>query len=286
MPRCTRRPWFGFMLEPVSLGPAIVCGSILALIGGMEPPKWPYALAASAAETSPEKPLSKQEAVGGTARHAPPKSGSHGAGAESEEEPPPKVRRYAERLLREYDTNVDGKLQPSEWRAMAGKPELADLDRDQEITAEELVRRVFDYGKDRRIHLAYPVIGWSKSNYQKDKQGAEPEPGELADDKPPKSTAQEESSREAAAEHMAEAEAQRREGRFYVPAKRLPAGLPSWFLLRDADGDGQLTQAEFAPKATPADLEQFAKYDLNGDGLITPKECVRALKTTKSAGRK
>ncbi len=57
-------------------------------------------------------------------------------------------------------------------------------------------------------------------------------------------------------------------------------------MLRDADGDGQLTQAEFAPKATPADLEEFGKYDLNGDGVITPKECVRALKTAKSTRKK
>jgi len=286
MPHRTSSPWLAFMLGSVALGPAIAWGAISALISGIVPVDGSTSLLALAAEASPQKPLSSEETAGKVPRHATAKAGVRGAPTESEEEPPPKVRRYAERLIQQYDTNGDGKLQPSEWRAMAGKPEVADLNQDQEITAVELLRRVFDYGKHRRISLAYPIIGWSRSNHEKEKAGTGTEPGELADDKSPASAEQEESSAAAAAEHMAEAEAQRREGRFYVPAKRLPAGLPPWFLLRDADGDGQLTQAEFAPKASPSDLEEFAKYDLNGDGVITPKECMRALKAAKSAGRK
>jgi hypothetical protein len=78
----------------------------------------------------------------------------------------------------------------------------------------------------------------------------------------------------------------RRGTTFYVPKSRLPPGLPDWFLRRDLDGDGQLSLAEFAPNPTQADLEEFARYDRNGDGFITAKECLDALKPAKPAGRK
>jgi hypothetical protein len=51
--------------------------------------------------------------------------------------------------------------------------------------------------------------------------------------------------------------------------------LPEWFLERDADGDGQLTLAEFAPQATAAQVAQFRQMDLNQDGVVTAVECVR-----------
>ena len=75
-----------------------------------------------------------------------------------------------------------------------------------------------------------------------------------------------------------------RERKFNVPARRLPTGLPNWFTLRDEDGDGQLTLSEFAPKPKASDLEEFRRYDLNDDGVITAEECVRAMKRLKAAG--
>jgi hypothetical protein len=53
----------------------------------------------------------------------------------------------------------------------------------------------------------------------------------------------------------------------------LPRGLPSWFVLRNTDGDAQLTMAEYAPKPTQSQLDEFARYDRNGDGLLTAEEC-------------
>jgi hypothetical protein len=48
--------------------------------------------------------------------------------------------------------------------------------------------------------------------------------------------------------------------------------------------------AEFAPKATQTDIDEFARYDANGDGLITAKECAGANKAAApkaaDAGRK
>ena len=78
----------------------------------------------------------------------------------------------------------------------------------------------------------------------------------------------------------------RRDLKFYVPSKRLPAGLPDWFLARDLDGDGQLTAAEYSPTSLAAELAEFSNYDLNGDGILTAKECVRKTSSKASGAAK
>jgi hypothetical protein len=194
---------------------------------------------------------------------------------------PLKVYRYAEALVRQYDRNGDGVLDAQEWQAMRGNPALADTDGDGAITVDEMVQWIVKYGQNRRIRVAVPPIGLS---------------GDLgADEGSPAKTGgvgKTGGSADAAADKLdaepdfAELEESRRQAKFYVPSKRLPAGLPAWFLARDEDGDGQLSLSEFAPKPTPADLREFERYDLNGDGLITAKECLRALKSMKASAKK
>ncbi|MFC1597623.1 hypothetical protein ACFL5Q_06780, partial [Planctomycetota bacterium] len=55
-----------------------------------------------------------------------------------------------------------------------------------------------------------------------------------------------------------------------------------WFLIRDADGDGQVTVAEYAPDASASSIREFARYDRNGDGVLTPQECLRGTNAGKS----
>ena len=69
---------------------------------------------------------------------------------------------------------------------------------------------------------------------------------------------------------------------FFVPRDRLPKGLPSWFLIRDADGDGQVTLAEYAPDVSASSIREFARYDGNGDGVLTPQEYLRGTNAAKS----
>jgi Ca2+-binding EF-hand superfamily protein len=54
------------------------------------------------------------------------------------------------------------------------------------------------------------------------------------------------------------------------PGGVLPRGLPSWFVKLDKNQDGQISVREW--QAGGKKLEEFRKYDLNGDGLITPNE--------------
>lgn len=60
------------------------------------------------------------------------------------------------------------------------------------------------------------------------------------------------------------------------PWDRLPENLPSWFKDRDKDRDGQVTMAEFTDRWTPEKLREFQRYDINGDGIITPQECLKS----------
>ncbi len=64
--------------------------------------------------------------------------------------------------------------------------------------------------------------------------------------------------------------------RFHSPRERLPAGLPAWFVERDADGDGQVMMSEYAREWTDEKVSQFYRYDLNRDGVVTPRECLTA----------
>jgi len=60
------------------------------------------------------------------------------------------------------------------------------------------------------------------------------------------------------------------------PKERLPEGLPDWFAQRDSDGDGQVMMAEYATTWPDEVVAEFIRFDLNDDGIITPKECLVA----------
>ena len=55
-------------------------------------------------------------------------------------------------------------------------------------------------------------------------------------------------------------------------------GLPSWWAERDIHQNGQITMAEYGAGKTWTDelAADFAKYDLNNDGIITPDEAIKA----------
>jgi len=61
----------------------------------------------------------------------------------------------------------------------------------------------------------------------------------------------------------------------------LPKGLPDWFLEKNVDG--QITMADFATTWTPEKVAEFARYDLNHDGIITAAECLKVEKGKASS---
>lgn len=71
------------------------------------------------------------------------------------------------------------------------------------------------------------------------------------------------------------------ERKYHVPLSEL-RGVPNWFVLRDKDGDGQLSMIEYDPTLSPAGLANFGRMDKNGDGFLSAAEVREALR----AGRK
>lgn len=55
-----------------------------------------------------------------------------------------------------------------------------------------------------------------------------------------------------------------------------PAGLPPWFYERDANKDGQVSLKEYATEWSTDQLTEFARFDMNQDGLLTTREVLRS----------
>lgn len=215
---------------------------------------------------------------------------------------PGKILRYAERLLKKYDTNGDGVLDREELEKMPGPTQQMDSDRDGLLALPELARYIARYGRAHRLHLL----------------GSLPQPG--ANDAAPETPLFQPTAARGALQsapetilpddvaNMSEGEGEEAEEEEEVspdgmppePSKLYPSGAqgkslkklrsmrkfyvspqnqatvaPEWFRLRDLDGDGQLTLAEYAPHATQAELLEFARYDLDHDGILTLKEVAR-----------
>jgi Ca2+-binding EF-hand superfamily protein len=64
--------------------------------------------------------------------------------------------------------------------------------------------------------------------------------------------------------------------RFKTAHERLPEGIPEWFVEKDANQDGQVSMAEFATRWNDNLVKEFVQFDRNGDGVVTPKECLAA----------
>ncbi len=69
---------------------------------------------------------------------------------------------------------------------------------------------------------------------------------------------------------------ERKSYRFKTAVERLPKDIPDWFVELDANADGQVMMFEFTQDWNKDRVAEFAKFDLNGDGVVTPKECQSA----------
>ncbi|MEZ6088255.1 MAG: EF-hand domain-containing protein [Pirellulaceae bacterium] len=68
--------------------------------------------------------------------------------------------------------------------------------------------------------------------------------------------------------------------------RRLPAeadsGLPGWFAERDQNRDGQVVMTEYTSQWNDRLIEDFFKFDMNRDGVITEAECHAAVRSGAS----
>ena len=157
-------------------------------------------------------------------------------------------------MLRRLDRNRNDVLDREEWGKIGGDPGKSDTNGDGVLTVDELA-----------VHLSNYAQGTSPAARPSDRTEA---PSRK------QSTSSGQASRKADS---------RRSYRFLTAtervAKLLPGNLRDWFLQNDRDGDGQIAMHEFASNWSATRTREFARLDLNNDGLVTPKEYVKS-KTT------
>ncbi len=203
----------------------------------------------------------------------------------------PKIRRYAQRVVKKFDRNGSGALEANEWASLPGDPRNIDANHDGVITVDELAGYLASYARLHPLHgeetawrhLPQPPAVIFQPVTPADSPQAKPaeQTGRASAGEPESAP----SAKPSSSEKGRGAEELRRSRKYYVAPSALPPGLPDWFLERDTNGDGQLTLDEFAPDGSAAQRRLFAEYDQNGDGVITPDEVLRFNKTSPEKGK-
>ena len=188
----------------------------------------------------------------------PSSSGStSGSGSSSSTSGDDRTLRYAEGLLKQYDSNKDGILQRDEWSKMRSESQKADRDGNGLITKEELAAQLADYSKGRSSGSTSGSSGSGSSTSGSSYGSRSSSSG---------------SSASGGTKSLSKGTV--KTYRFLAPAERLPSGLPDWFTRNDGNGDGQISMAEFSTSWDDQRAAEFTRWDRNGDGLVTPKEAI------------
>ncbi|MDR1383755.1 MAG: hypothetical protein LBJ67_07920 [Planctomycetaceae bacterium] len=224
----------------------------------------------------------------------------------------PKMLRYTEHLIAQYDTNGNGKLEIDEWyEKMSGSPQVMDLNGDNILTLDELANHIEKFSRWRTIHNPYPLqqlIANQVISVQENTdslfrpliKNVSTLKSSIVDTSNDSETLNNILSREQAAtdeeievgkneitenetETSTNSAEKSQSGENYLTGKIPPAqtrkyaaptqGLPTWFVRCDLDGDGQVSLYEFAsPGFTNESVARFGRLDKNADGFITSNE--------------
>lgn len=191
----------------------------------------------------------------------------------------PRVVERVQRALRENDANGDGVIDAEELKKQnwSNPPaDESDLNRDGKLSKHELAER---YAK-RYANTPPPPANQPQASAEPPKTDSSKDGSRDSRDRDRGRDSRSSGSSGSSSSALAAA---KKVGRFLTATERLPKGLPDWFLRNDADGDGQIGMVEYAASWSDTTAAEFEKYDLNGDGIITPDECLDALKATTAS---
>jgi uncharacterized membrane protein YgcG len=177
-----------------------------------------------------------------------------------------KYKDYAASLIKQHDRNKNGVLEKDEWNDLKSEHRAADANSDSVITADELALKLQAYSSGSNSSggssNSYGSKGGSSSGGDSQRRGW----GSWGN-KSGSSTAAK--------------PGEKKDYRFQTATERLPKGLPDWFLRSDVDSDGQVAMVEYSTSWSDTTAAEFQKYDLDGDGFITPQECLSTMAPTK-----
>ena len=155
-----------------------------------------------------------------------------------------RIRGFADSMFARYDRNQNGVLDKEEWES-SRFAQGADRNDDGKVTKDELTAQMAEFSGRR----------------SRESDGGSSEADNSRDSDSGNSNG-------------------RRSYRFRRAPERLPPGLPDWFAQYDVNGDGQVAMVEYSTSWSDSKVQEFLRYDLNHDGLITPRECLGAPSTT------
>ena len=171
----------------------------------------------------------------------------------------------ADERIGRYDRNRDQQLDENELKegSFSGTPMQYDKNGDGKLSRQELATRQ----ARRRIASGSPT---ETSQRKEDSSGKRLRDtkndfkNDIGDDKKDKSNPFEKRS----SYRVADAEGK----------TAAPTGLPEWFGRNDTNTDKQVSMAEYSKKWTQDAIDDFLRFDTNGDGYITSKESLAAVK--------
>jgi hypothetical protein len=170
---------------------------------------------------------------------------------------------YAKSLVNQHDQNGNMMLEASEQSELRGRAAAADSNSDKVITVDELVAQ---------LSGGTTAAAGREASSTADRITDKRLPGDRSAD----GDSQRVFIGSAGGKDAESAKSdKRRSYRFTPPRERLPTGLPSWFKSRDKNGDGQVAMNEYGRTWSSRLVDEFRRYDVNDDGIITPKEVAK-----------
>lgn len=170
----------------------------------------------------------------------------------------------ADDRMRRYDANKDGMLDAEELKRgrWSDDPMQFDRNRDGKLSKSELAVR---YAQRRVAEQTAQQNEQGQRNDPRSGRGGDSRGWNRSDNRP---------------EETAEPVSRFGDAKSYrstVAAGSRVSGLPDFFARSDVNADGQVTMNEFSSSWDAETLAEFQKWDLNGDGVILPSECIAAL---------